>query len=231
MAENASAHAGSHGSHGPAYYRKTYLILLGLLLVSVLGPLLGVPVVTLITAFGIALVKAYLVAARFMHLNIEKKYIIYLLVTGVVIIGLFFAGVAPDVMNHEGQNWRNTSAQAVVAAGMAAGLGEEGHGDHGAPVAEWDAATAFSTMCAACHGTGGAGDGVAGAALASAGTAPADFTDPAFWEERDRETIKTAIRDGGPAVGRAAAMAPFGAQLDEEQLDELTDYVMQLGSQ
>ena len=227
MAENASAHADRHGSHGPAYYKKTYIILLVLLFVSVMGPLLGVQVITLITAFGIALVKAYLVAARFMHLNIERKYIIYLLVTGIVLILLLFAGVAPDVMNHEGQNWRNTAAQAAVAAGM----GEEGDGDHGAAAAEWDAATAYSTMCAACHGTSGAGDGVAGAALASAGTPPANFTDPAFWEERDRETIKTAIRDGGPAVGRAAAMAPFGAQLDAEQLDALTDYVMELRPQ
>ena len=40
--------------------------------VSVVGPMLGIRAVTLITAFGIALVKAYLVAKNFMHLNVAE---------------------------------------------------------------------------------------------------------------------------------------------------------------
>jgi len=38
----------------------------------------GIKVVTLITAFGIALVKAYLVAKNFMHINVERRFIPYI---------------------------------------------------------------------------------------------------------------------------------------------------------
>ena len=60
---------------------------------------------TLITAFGIAIVKAYLVAKNFMHLNIEPRYAVYLLTTMLVFMLLFFAGSAADIMKHEGANW------------------------------------------------------------------------------------------------------------------------------
>ena len=63
---------------------------------------------TLITAFGIAIVKAYLVAKNFMHLNIEPRYAVYLLCTVLAFILLFFAGTAPDVMKHEGSHWVKT---------------------------------------------------------------------------------------------------------------------------
>jgi caa(3)-type oxidase subunit IV len=87
-------------------YVKIWAILLGLLVISVVGPFLGIKVVTLLTAFGIAIVKAYIVAKNFMHLNIQRRFVVYLLLTCLLFMGLFFAGVAPDVMKHEGQNWR-----------------------------------------------------------------------------------------------------------------------------
>jgi caa(3)-type oxidase subunit IV len=93
-----------HAEH-EVNYVKIWLILLALLVVSILGPFLGIKVVTLITAFGIAIVKAYLVAKNFMHLNIEPRYVVYLLLTMLVFMLLLFAGVAPDVMKHEGTNW------------------------------------------------------------------------------------------------------------------------------
>ena len=76
-----------------------------------------------------------------MHLNIERRYVIYMLVTAVVFMLLLFAGVAPDVMNHEGQNWRNVAAAAAAEGGEA----EQGGG-------EWTAATAYQNMCSSCHG-------------------------------------------------------------------------------
>ena len=93
-----------HAEH-EVNYVKIWLILLALLVVSILGPFLGIKVVTLITAFGIAIVKAYLVAKNFMHLNIEPRYVVYLLLTMLVFMLLLFAGVAPDVMKQEGSNW------------------------------------------------------------------------------------------------------------------------------
>ncbi len=93
-----------HAAH-EINYVKVWGILLVLLVVSIAGPFLGIKIVTLLTAFGIAIVKAYLVAKNFMHLNIEPRYAIYLLTTMLVFMLLFFAGVAPDVMKHEGRNW------------------------------------------------------------------------------------------------------------------------------
>ena len=92
--------------HTHPNYVKVWSILVGLLLVSVTGPMLGIPLLTLLTAFGIAIVKAYLVAKNFMHLNIEKRYIVYLLGTVLAFMALFFAGASPDVMEHRGTNWQ-----------------------------------------------------------------------------------------------------------------------------
>ena len=88
--------------HGPNHYVKIWAYLLVLLVISVLGPELEIKIVTLITAFGIAVVKAYMVAKYFMHVNIERKYVHYILVTGISFMLIFYFGVAPDVMRHNG---------------------------------------------------------------------------------------------------------------------------------
>lgn len=95
-------------------YVKVWGILVALLVVSVVGPMFEIKVVTLVTAFGVAILKAYLVARNFMHLHIERRYVTYLLVSMVVFMLLLFAGVAPDVMKHEGHQWKNEAAQKVV---------------------------------------------------------------------------------------------------------------------
>jgi hypothetical protein len=80
-------------------------------------------------------VKAYLVASNFMHLNVEKKYVAYLLCTALAFMFLFYAGVAPDVMNHRGRRWENVAAQnetqrALKAHAAMLEHGGEGH-EHG----------------------------------------------------------------------------------------------------
>lgn len=121
-----------HVDASPAHYTKIYLILLVLLVVSVLGPELGVKAVTLVTAFGIAVVKAYLVIKHFMHLPVEKKYVGYLLTTSVFFMFLFFAGTSADVLNHRGRNWENVAAQAEVKRALEAPPEiHGGHGEHG----------------------------------------------------------------------------------------------------
>jgi caa(3)-type oxidase subunit IV len=122
---------------------RVWQILLALLAVSVIGPFIGAALnafwITLATAFGIAIVKAYLVAKNFMHVNIEKKFVGYLLVTMLVLMALFFGGVSPDVMKHDGQRWENYAAKAETARRMAnphdgqpvehEGKGGEAHGE------------------------------------------------------------------------------------------------------
>ncbi|MEN8184502.1 MAG: caa(3)-type oxidase subunit IV [Myxococcota bacterium] len=94
-----------HTEHSHPSYVKIWAILLVMLVISVAGPFLGIQVVTLITAFGVAVVKAFLVAKHFMHINIEKRFIVYITATVLVFMFLFFAGAAPDVMKPSGSNW------------------------------------------------------------------------------------------------------------------------------
>lgn len=208
MAEQAHAH--EHPN-----YVKIWGILLVLLVVSILGPMIGIKAVTLMTAFGIAIVKAYLVAKNFMHVNIEPKYVTYLLVTALSFMGLFFFFVAPDVLNHEGQNWENVAAKRAVAAGG------EAEAEFEPP--PFDPQMTFKTVCASCHGEGGAGDGAAAAGL---DPKPAKFTDAEFWATRDKASVIKVITEGGAAVGKSAAMAPYGSAFDAKQIEQLADVVM-----
>ena len=106
MSDHSHSEAHAHGaSHGPSHYVKIWAILLTLLIVSVLGPMAEIRWLTLVTAFGIAVVKAWMVASEFMHLKYEKKIITYILVTMLLLMVIFFYGVAPDVMTSGGQNW------------------------------------------------------------------------------------------------------------------------------
>lgn len=131
-----SAHADDHAAHGHTNYVKIWGILLVLLVISVAGPFLGHPIITLITAFGIAFVKAWLVIKNFMHLTIQPKVITYILATCLAFMLVFFAGTAPDVMEHEGARWENVSAKAETARALAeqaarGGGHGGGHGEHG----------------------------------------------------------------------------------------------------
>jgi caa(3)-type oxidase subunit IV len=91
--------------HAHPPYLRIYLILLVLLAISLAGPMLGIPAITLITAFGIAIVKATMVAAYFMHLNIEERYVWYILLVMLGFMLVMVAGIAPDVLAPTGQNW------------------------------------------------------------------------------------------------------------------------------
>lgn len=119
--EHGGEHRGDHSKH----YIKIWGILCVLLVASVVGPMLGHKLVTILTAFGIAIVKAWMVASYFMHLNIEKKYVSMLLLTMLLAVMLFWVAVAPDVMKHEGQRWVNESAKEHVEKGLEAGEHEE----------------------------------------------------------------------------------------------------------
>lgn len=124
---DAAAHD-DHHEHGTGHYIKIYFILLGLFAISVIGPEVSdAKWVILITAFGIAVVKAAMVAAYFMHLNIEKRYIWYMLYTMLIFVFLFFAGVASDVMVPDGTNWTNAAAHHHIEVNK--DKGDAGHAD------------------------------------------------------------------------------------------------------
>lgn len=131
--DHAHVHAHDAGGHDHGHhtnYIKVYFVLLALLSVSIAGPMIGIKWLTLITAFGIAVVKAYLVAANFMHLKVEKKYVVYLLLTALAFMFLFYAGVSPDVMHHRGRQWENVAAQEWTKKALAEDAAEREHGEH-----------------------------------------------------------------------------------------------------
>jgi len=105
----------SEEHHNPNYVR-IWAILCVLLVISIFGPFLGIQVVTLITAFGIAVVKAYLVAKNFMHLNVQPRFVVYLLSTVLAFMFLFFYGASPDVMRDEGSGWKKPREIAAAEA-------------------------------------------------------------------------------------------------------------------
>jgi caa(3)-type oxidase subunit IV len=117
------AAAGGHGHdpHAHPSYFKIWAILSVLLIISVAGTLLGLKIPTMITvgvAFTIAIIKAYMVARYFMHINLEKKYVAYLVGAMLMLMFLMVGAVSPDVMKHEGANWHNRAAEEWVKNGL-----------------------------------------------------------------------------------------------------------------
>lgn len=237
MSEHSEHQGEQHDAHH-VNYKKIYFILVGLLIVSILGPEAGIVWVTLITAFGVALIKANLVVQNFMHLRWEKRIMKWMLSTSVVLMFLLFAGVSPDVMKHEGARWVNNAALAATARGIEAphheaeGAAEE----HGAEPAggeeavmaeapaeqEFDAKGAFTTVCATCHGANGAGDGPGAAAL---NPKPANFSEASFWEGKTDEELIKAIREGGASVGKSPLMPAWGGLYDQAKAEALLAYI------
>ena len=165
----------------------------------------------------------------------------WMLATSLMLMLLLFAGVAPDVMRHEGRRWVNNAALAATERGIEAphheGEGESaatevlaGSGGAEAAVAAapeqaFDAKGAFSTVCSTCHGPAGSGDGPGAAALIPK---PANFGDPAFWASRTDPQLIKAIREGGAAVGKSALMPAWGGIYNEAQAKALVEYIKTL---
>jgi caa(3)-type oxidase subunit IV len=112
MAQSAPADAPHHDETSYVAIWGVLCVLLG---VSVLGPMVGIRLLTLITAFGIAIVKAYMVCTYFMHLRIEKKWVGYILGFMLALMLVFFGGVAPDVSRQEGLRWQKTYVEPATA--------------------------------------------------------------------------------------------------------------------
>lgn len=110
--------------HHPNYV-KIWAVLVALLVISVAGSLSSMRAVVLVAAFGVAIVKAYLVAKNFMHVTVEKRWVPYLLVVMIAFVVILFAGVAPDVMRHSGLHWSNDAAKQAVETGMKAATKHE----------------------------------------------------------------------------------------------------------
>jgi cytochrome c553 len=89
--------------------------------------------------------------------------------------------------------------------------------------------TMFTTVCAACHGTSGKGDGPSAASL---NPKPRDYTSAEWQQSTTDEEIATIIVKGGPAVGKSPMMPPQAHLADKpEVVDELVKLIRGFGPQ
>jgi caa(3)-type oxidase subunit IV len=136
MTAHAPAHAEGHHGHAPRNYVKIWGILVVLLVVSVFGPMIGIRWITLIAAFGVALVKAYMVAKNFMHLDIEKPIVHWILLVALALMVLLYGALAPDIQKGTGMGWKKDAGFHPKTAPSHAGehgTGAAGSTEHGQP--------------------------------------------------------------------------------------------------
>jgi mono/diheme cytochrome c family protein len=83
----------------------------------------------------------------------------------------------------------------------------------------------YQELCASCHGASGKGDGPAAASLP---TKPRDHTDAAYMTKLTDQQVFDIIKRGGQAVGKSPLMPPWGATLNDQQIQDLVAYVRSL---
>lgn len=84
------------------------------------------------------------------------------------------------------------------------------------------AAEMYGAWCAACHGTGGKGDGESVPTLPSK---PRDFSDCRVIGGEADFNLRRTIKEGGEAVGIGDTMPAFGEALDDARIDMLVDHL------
>ena len=81
----------------------------------------------------------------------------------------------------------------------------------------------YDTFCANCHGSGGKGDGSAGATLA---THPAHFSDCAMMGKMSDDTMFNVIKTGGGATGRSRDMPARSSAFEDGEIHDLVAFLM-----
>ena len=83
--------------------------------------------------------------------------------------------------------------------------------------------TQFKTLCVACHGEKGDGNGPAGAALTPK---PTNFTDAANAERLTDEWVYKMVKNGGQANGKSPMMVAWSGALNDQQIRDVAAYVL-----
>ncbi len=79
-------------------YVTLWLILMGLLFAGMGAQFMGNKMIATCFLFGIAFVKAYIVATRYMHLKFEPFFVRLIFLCGFVAIGTLIVGLIPDIV-------------------------------------------------------------------------------------------------------------------------------------
>jgi caa(3)-type oxidase subunit IV len=83
---------------GPPHYVAIWGVLVSALLVALFLGYMDLPVVAVVLIFSIAIAKAYLVAAYYMHLRYEPFFVIAIVAFGLACLYFLFFGLVPDVV-------------------------------------------------------------------------------------------------------------------------------------
>ena len=79
-------------------YVALWGILVAALVVSILLGEMKIPVLAVVLIFTVAVAKAYLVAAYYMHLRYEPLFVTLIMVAGLLCLYVLFFGLVPDVV-------------------------------------------------------------------------------------------------------------------------------------
>ena len=96
----------------PIHYIIVWAVLVVLFVGSVGFSFVSSFIVGVVFAFFIAIVKAVMVGAWFMHLNLEPKWVWIMFAGGLMVVFIMWLGIAPDVMEMRGLNWEKIPASA-----------------------------------------------------------------------------------------------------------------------
>ncbi len=83
----------------------------------------------------------------------------------------------------------------------------------------------YATFCASCHGPKGGGEGPAAVAL---DPRPRILSDKTWQASASDERIYSVLKNGGPSVGLAATMAPWGGVLNDAEIKEMIAFIRSL---
>jgi caa(3)-type oxidase subunit IV len=86
---------------------RRYIVLWGVLVLALLASLvlgaLGSSGAVVAIVFAVAVAKAYLVAAHFMHLSHEPRFVKLVIVGALAVIVILYLGLVPDIVWAESQ--------------------------------------------------------------------------------------------------------------------------------
>jgi caa(3)-type oxidase subunit IV len=88
---------GGSGAGHPNYV-LIWGVLVSALMVSLFLGYMDLPVVAAVLIFSIAVAKAWLVVAYYMHLRYEPFFVVAIVATGLACLYFLFVGLVPDVV-------------------------------------------------------------------------------------------------------------------------------------
>ncbi len=83
----------------------------------------------------------------------------------------------------------------------------------------------YQVLCASCHGQTGEGDGPVAQAL---NPKPARHNDGAYMNPLTDDYLFKVIKFGGVSVGKSSMMAPWGASLSDQQIQNVIAFIRTL---